>query len=228
MTARPIIFSAPMIRALIAGRKTQTRRVLGKKGSHANIFNAEVGWTDDYVLDPENAEWRARYTPYAIGDRLYVREACRAEELPDGTDGVRYFADGAWRAIENTEAASAQWVDLFHYRTRGKNGIGCNVPPIHMPRWASRLTLTVTDVRVQRLQDISEADAMAEGVARLPPLMTEVPGATCTIADVTHRNGFRDLWNSLHGPDAWYHNPWVVALTFTVQHRNIDAETANA
>jgi hypothetical protein len=96
-------------------------------------------------------------------------------------------------------------------------------PSIFMPRWASRLTLTVTDVRVQRLQDISEADAVAEGIQPLNSGFgyydpTGSQGAAFTWA----ADAFGHLWNSLHGPDAWDKNPWVAAYTFTVQHGNID------
>ncbi len=188
MTDRPIIFSAPMVRALLEGRKTQTRRMLNPQPG--GIKSARIlgsGW----ALAPESNRCSVDWTPprYAPGDRLYVREACHV----DGRD-VNYRADapvgseppGPWR------------------------------PSIHMPRWASRLTLTVTDVRVQRLQDISAYDVQAEGACELacvPPNDEDEAEAQAI---------FRDLWNSLHGPAAWDANPWVVALTFTVQHGNID------
>jgi len=91
-------------------------------------------------------------------------------------------------------------------------------PSIYMPRWASRLTLLVTDVRVQRLQDISEADAIAEGI---------IPTANSqTIDCATERpsDGFRALWNSIHGPEAWDANPWVAAISFDVVRANIDED----
>ena len=96
-----------------------------------------------------------------------------------------------------------------------------------MPRWASRLTLTVTNVRVQRLQQITAEECTAEGIGHSYSLLSadlwqdyrQAAGAWLT----EPRESFRTLWNSLHGPDAWGANPWVVALTFTVEHRNIDA-----
>ena len=198
MTDRPIIFSALMVRALLDGRKTQTRRVLGKTRGRVNIFNAEIAWADSYVMDPGNAEWRARYTPYAPGDRLYVREAI---DKASDRDGVFYRAD-----------YEAQHGDA--------TGLGWR-PSIHMPRWASRLTLTVTEVRVQRLQEISAGDSIAEGV--------ECETCTAMGQSACHGRGcfasidaYRTLWNSLHGPDAWATNPWVVAVSFTVQRGNID------
>lgn len=94
--------------------------------------------------------------------------------------------------------------------------------PPNMPRWASRLTLTVTDLRVQRLQEISYRDAVAEGCY---PVHMAPGGSTGDPSDgwLDYREGFLSLWNSLHGAGAWDSNPWVVALTFTVERRNIDA-----
>lgn len=200
MTDRPIIFSAPMVRALLDGRKTQTRRVLGNSGpgrGRSNIFSAQIGWSDSYVLDPGNAGWRERDTPYAPGDRLWVREAFSYESLDVDRNGFMppwYWADG------NPESGDF---------TRPK-------PSIHMPRWASRLTLLVTDVRVQRLQEISSADAIAEGC---PPYANS---ATIDCDTSNPRDDFKRLWNSIHGPDAWDANPWVAAISFTVHRCNID------
>lgn len=184
MADRPIIFSGPMVRALFDG-KTQTRRLISTKGQ-ANLFNGE--WADSFVLDPGNAGWRAEHVRYAPGDRLYVREAI---------DKVSIRAAVFYRAEYDAKFTGCS------------DGLGWR-PSIHMPRWASRLTLIVTDVRVQRLQDISEVDAIREGVT----LIEE----TCE----DPREAFRDLWDSLYGPGAWHVNPWVVAISFDVHRGNID------
>lgn len=255
MADRPIIFSAPMVRALLEGRKSMTRRVL-KPQPHQNaagLWVAHFGkrgffqTTADQVGVSFLVRGALRYAP---GDRLWVREACRAEELSqppgerpatkaeqeqlgrtrvpvlselDGADGVRYLADNEWRIIENSLSASDRWLELFHYRGRGNAGIGHNVPPIHMPRLASRLTLVVTEVRVERLQEISEADAVAEGAPReLAKIDAVRLGATAT-----HKAGFQNLWDSLHGPEAWDANPWVAAVSFTVHRCNIDRMEAS-
>jgi hypothetical protein len=217
-----------MIRALLAGTKIQTRRVLKPQPSGIGmaVWFGEGTW----LLTPESNRCSVDFKapPYAPGDRLWVREACRAEELSrtrlevhdelDGADGVRYLADDEWRRIENTLAASDAWGALYYYRGRGTDGIGNKVPSIHMPRWASRLTLHVTNVRVQRLQEISEEDAVAEG-CRAGHVIDDISG----IAEGWWaRTEFRELWNSLHGPDAWDANPWVVAISFTVERANID------
>jgi len=204
---RPILFSGPMVGALLEGGKTQTRRVLAsdKKDS---LFNGE--WSDSYVLDPGNADWRARDIRFAIGDRLWVREAWRCNGW--ATDLATIF----YRASEGDGYTAM----CEQYPVVGKPPLRVTAtwrPGIHMPRWASRLTLTVTDVRVQRVQEISEADAEAEGTA---PILVPPDGGSAP-----HVEGFRDLWDSINASRGfgWETNPWVVALTFTVRRQNIDA-----
>ncbi len=211
MADRPIIFSAPMIRALLDGRKTQTRRVLKHQpeehSKFAGFYSVPLSGAFQCKLQGET-KLHTQRMPYAPGDRLWVREAWISHEAYDdlkpsemgGEEPVRYLADG--------ETQTWGWPDIdIPGRYRHAR---------YMPRWASRLTLTVTDVRVQRLQEISEADAWAEGLGSLT-VTTPKLGAT-----VTCRDGFRDLWNILHGAEAWAANPWVVALTFSVHCNNID------
>ena len=197
MADRPILFSAPMVRALLDGTKTQTRRLC----QWANNPNSpalsrivacdEPGWFGDEVGDVQFK------VPFAIGDRLWVREAWS------------FGADHCWSVPDLHRMRNMVKVDL--YFRADPEGMHISVdrwfPSIHMPRWASRLTLTVTDVRVERLQDISEADAVAEG-------------ASTWIA--SYRLGYERLWNSINGPGAWEANPWVVAVSFTVGRHNID------
>ena len=228
MADRPIIFSAPMVRALLDGRKTQTRRVLcqfdpDRDPPHAGPYIAghrAATWTDR-----EGTPWRYPGAKgSATGDRLWVRETWRPHYLGDGVWNldVSYPADGERRMICDGEFGDKDW----NWPKAADRG---NVTPLHMPRWASRLTLTVTDVRVQRLQEISEADAVAEGIQRLigskgPNYFTrEISGKwSGSFNAPTAAEVYSDLWNSLHGPGAWDANPWVVALTFTVQRGNID------
>ena len=205
MTDRPIIFSAPMVRALLAERKTQTRRIY-KVPSGSYVEQGGVWAMTDGCAYGDAA------LPYTPGDRLWVRENCATwgdhEAIYRADDAVEYglaVSDGKF---------GAKW------KAR---------PSIHMPRWASRLTLTVSDVLVQRLQDISEADAVAEGIQRLigskgPNYFTrEISGKwSGSFNAPTAAEVYSDLWNSLHGAGAWDANPWVVALTFTVKRGNID------
>jgi len=227
MIDRPIIFSAPMVRALLDGRKSQTRRVLKPQpdlneaglwryppdvvcnGSDPNRWVKQFGGfcqTDDdglkVFLSPCGKRNFLRYAP---SDRLWVREAFSYETLDVDRNGFMppwYWADG--------NQTSGNF-------TRPK-------PSIHMPRWASRITLTVTDVRVQRLQEITLNDTIAEGIeatdihARRQRACLDGSGECGSVC----RDSFHELWNSLHGPGAWDRNPWVAALTFTVEHRNID------
>jgi len=219
----PILFSAPMIRALLAGTKTQTRRIINpqplqwvarvidvglpqrKCDENCNEIPDEWGqvetvWSgpiEPGMCEPDHEEWLPIKTR-KIGDRLWVREAY-AQFSPHAM---------IYRCDHPEENASGPRVDL---RWR---------PSINMPRWASRLTLIVTDVRVQRLQDISEADALAEGIERI-----KFPaGGDWGWPKLRYAN----LWNAINGPGAWDANPWVVALTFDVVRQNIDAITAQA
>jgi len=203
MADRPIIFSGPMVRALLEGRKTQTRRVLkpqpevhpdgcwswkARNGAFCGASGTRISGF------AESARFHCRIQP---GDRLWVREAFSYDRLDvdrDGTLPPWYWADG------NPEYGD--W-------SKPK-------PSIHMPRWASRLTLIVTDVRVQRLQDISEADAMAEGAE---PILLPSDGGSAP-----HVEGVRQIWDSLNAKRGfgWDDNPWIVALTFDVIKANID------
>lgn len=196
MGDKPIIFSAPTVRAMLEGRKTQTRRVLTpKSGISAAHTVQRVG--AHWLACEYDRKWPLRL-PYAPGDRLYVREAIH------WTDNLRFAADDA--------------IVDFDRMPEGFTAGRAHVSGIFMPRWASRLTLPVTEVRVQRLQEISTDDAIAEGIS-----LPWVSGRTLAMmAQGIAKDGYRTLWNSLHGPDAWDENPWVVALTFTVQHGNID------
>lgn len=180
MTDIPIIFSAPMVRALLDGRKTMTRRI-------ARVVRksppGQIGGSDTYI---SRTAWCSVYP----GDRLWVRESFRPVHSGDPSRGATYRAD----------------VNLD--QTKWK-------PSIHMPRWASRLTLIVSAAKIERLQAISEADAIAEGVE---PIFDHGTGNSST-----HVIAFEHLWCSLHGSNAWLANPEVVALSFSVIKANIDA-----
>ena len=190
MKERPIIFSGPMVRAILDGTKTQTRRILShKRFSCVDRDYASVG---DRCL-PIAAH------AYGIpGDRLWVRETWAPER--DGTgcpddNGVLYRAtDPGWDA----EDTGLRWR-----------------PSIHMPRAASRILLETTDVRVQRLQDISEDDARAEGITDGGCLTcgnSEPCGCSNPQPDAC--DAFAWLWESINGGGSWHANPWVWAVTF--------------
>jgi len=183
MTERPILFSAPMVRAILAGTKTQTRRV---------VKPAHKAWMDQPVTH-QLGEWDKRPLPYGKpGDRLWVRETWQAVS---GNDRARHIMthprpDRGW-----LEYAATPRADEPAYKWR---------PSIHMPRWASRIMLEVTGVRVERLQDISEADAMAEGVT----------AGKYTGLDRAYARAYSDLWEQINGPGSWDANPWVWVIEF--------------
>lgn len=200
MKELPIIFSAPMVRALLDGRKTQTRRILKPQPSKpfGGIFCDAVKWWTGDSLTGEVIE--SLRVPYAVGDRLWVREAWRVRagkydrmkpaDLPQ-TATVLYEADPFEKGID----------------------YGKRRPSIHMPRWASRITLEVTEVRVQRLQEISGEDTIVEGVQC--PTCEAMKYSACHDSGCFHSlQLFKELWNGLHGPGAWEANPWVAAISF--------------
>lgn len=221
MSIRPIIFSTPMIRAILDGRKTQTRRLL-RIPAHLDGEDAELQHFHGVgpgIAAPmrDNPEHRCGvFPPYAVGDALWVREAwwnvCAADGATVTAPGSHPGRDAAFFVADHQEFPPCP-----HYRKR---------PSIHMPRWASRLTLSVTEVRVQRLHDIGEYDAREEGAARL---LMDDEGKFYEQTNGTHRCGFAGLWESINGERkgaGWDDNPWVVALTFAVICGNVDTMMA--
>lgn len=205
MSDKGIIFSAPMIRALLDGRKTQTRRLLkdAPKGDwHCDRVGSGLRW----VASPGSPSLPC-LLPFASGDRLYVREAWRALRRFDSYKPRNIPV--SWVHCEADEATGDA-------RLAPIGRMGKLRPSIFMPRWASRLWLEVRDVRVERITSISEADALAEGIDRI-----QFP----EIGDWGWpQRRFADLWTSLHTKpgERWQDNPWVVAVTFDVLLGNID------
>lgn len=259
MSDLPIPFSAPMIRALIDGRKTQTRRsfssLRGRQCRHISAFGRSDTPGYDWHFRDDGKRWHdlrhAELLPrlkYRIGDRLWVKEAWRIRSWDeDGGVWISYAADGA-----NSRQLSPDNDDFFERLcTRAEkagaktNEDGCYVsvpasvlsrPAMFMPRWASRLTLTVTDVRVERLQAISEEDAIAEGIEDVTRNIASgdkslrfwkryKDGGWNGYVD-TAVGSYASLWTEINGPGAWEANPWVVAYTFTARRGNIDDKGA--
>jgi hypothetical protein len=209
---RPIIFSGEMVRAILEGRKTQTRRIV--KPQPEGIEAPEEGFihlSDDGLLggrqrylcgDPENpgvdVEWWEFPVrcPHGIpGDRLWVRET---------------FWQECNVGMTVSEEIVSEWISEAHYEYPGRRrrGNSCGKrPSIHMPRWASRILLEVADIRVERLQGIRETDAMAEGVT---PANSEW--------DACYTDAFIRLWDSINAKRGfgWDVNPWVWVIEFKV------------
>ncbi|WP_430434768.1 hypothetical protein [Methyloversatilis sp.] len=184
MAERPMLMSAPMVRALLAGTKTQTRRAV--KPQPRILAGELLCWKDDALTDDQMAV----RCPYGQpGDRLWVREAFMHEP-----------ADYCWEASVSIPCRPASTVYRadFHESQPGEGW----KPSIHMPRSLSRILLEITAVRVERLQDISHDDACAEGIE------SQKGGAAACI------ERYRDLWKSINGPDSWDANPWVWVVEF--------------
>ncbi len=225
MKERPILFSAPMVRAILAGTTTQTRRVI--KGDLDDEARLHVGMYHPTVTDRHgqehpgaevfgawttDGEWAMRCPHGQPGDRLWVAESFSGPYCLEAQDGMAaappstwvngsriwYWADG--------EPTHGDW-------TRPR-------PSIHMPRWASRITLEVTAVKVERLQDISEADAKAEGAEPMGVLPDWTDEEISLIdwplgeRENPYRNGYALLWESINGPGSWALNPWVWCVSF--------------
>lgn len=207
-TARPILMSAPMVRAL-DGRKTQTRRIVKQQppngwDRHCWYAAPVYGWTSE----PEPAAtWHKVRCPYGVpGDLLWVRE--RFAHVAGET---LYAADCTEAEREEERKLRREFPGLAAAYPDGRWK-----PSIHMPRSLSRITLRITDVRVERLQDISDADAIAEGC----PAVSLYDLDCDSTPPARH---FRSLWESINGPGSWDANPWVWVVEFDVLRRNVDA-----
>lgn len=234
MRESPILFSAPMVRAILDGRKTVARRIMKPQptwGSHpkgnGSMYCAE--WKGRLLGLDGAREWLLAQCPYGKpGQRLWVKETHRPRVVHShGMDAcdcadveVEYQADGEIRFYSDgyIDDHSSGWC-LPKAAQRGNF-----VPSIHMPRWASRITLEVTGVRVERLQAIDRAGALAEGIIDLStPTHTAfgVPGASLAQHPV---RAFELLWESLNGAGSWDANHWV----WVVEFRRIEQEARAA
>lgn len=201
MTARPILFSAPMVRALLDGRKTQTRRALKQQPLDILPLQKEKRgreWVSLEQPEPHGRVVRCRFG--MPGDVLWVRETW-GEYIQDIGDARQdrwyvYRADGKERPSDN--GSDVPWT-----------------PSIHMPRRVSRITLRISDVRVERLQAISEADAIAEGCPAV-----SLHDLDC--ASTPPSKQYRKLWESINGKGSWDANPFVWAISFDVLKQNVD------
>lgn len=222
-----MIFNGEMVRAILDGRKTQTRRIMKTQPSDGfhptnNGYDLDLNahWYTPGVVDKNGylqpakkdvfgvADENEGYAcPFgAVGDRIWVREAFQgplvSEELLEeyraypekfeNPEYCEYAADGGPRP---------EYCDLDDNLRHGWR------PSIHMPRWASRITLEITGVRVERLRDLSEDDAKSEGIT---------PSSGGVLPGWEYRINFRDLWMSIYGADNWEANPWVWVIEFKV------------
>lgn len=220
MNERPILFSGAMVRALLAGSKTQTRRVVKMK-PHQQIEERDDGtpwpWMHDGERDADS--WMA--CPYGQpGDRLWVRESWQGPLLqefeidadPDWhyASHIHQYQNPAHCEYAADGGPKPEYTDADDVMRQGWR------PSIHMPRWASRITLEITSVRVERLQDISIEDAKAEGAWGPDDSIVQkvADHFGIDIFAANPRKAFQMLWEQINGPDSWDANPWVWAIEF--------------
>lgn len=265
MKERPILFSAPMVRAILAGTKTQTRRAVKPVGNDEAIVMLDhgKGWCPYRSNDGEGSfhtvkrggEYYLEQTPVECpygkpGDRLWVRETWRigAWNENDGTLCIDYRDGPRKEWIDIPEIADPDGDVFRRYWEQSSDdaeraGLKCDEegkytwepgqspcrwrPSIHMPRWASRITLEIVNVRVERLQDISEADAISEGITTIWPDGPRADGGPnhytikvdyCSYNAPTATGVYAMLWDVINGPGSWAANPWV----WVVEFRRVD------
>jgi hypothetical protein len=255
----PILFSGPMVRALIEGRKTRTRRLLKPQPAvcdHMLPVNdgtghefTPPGWEGEgpFVVKDREAycatcgsgvreSGQAIPVRFAPGDRLWVREAWRLPAVLDDqrpadfAQGVVEMGCSGPNGLVRFEADGRDaWGDAY-----GDLPLGRLRASMHLPRSLTRLTLTVSNVRIERLKDITEEEAWAEGCAKgdaddvggfFPAEEPDPSGIGWRGWDCA-RDWFADLWEEIHGEGAWDANPWVTVTSFAVQLRNIDMPRA--
>lgn len=229
----PTLFSSAMVRALLDGTKSMTRRAVAPSNSLVNgdsplkRSNGLCGWPDldfskawvdkgpspagnpgPYLKVPGGDDSVHRVYPrWQVGDRLWVRETWRTYMDGAGCRGVLFRADDAFVPIANTKFAANRWADTCD---NGKHGFKWR-PSIFLPRWASRITFEVTSVRVERVQEISEEDAKAEGVQAAPFCKAGRANG------LEHVDAFECLWKGINGKRegcSWDANPWVHIIAF--------------
>jgi len=199
MKERPILFSGAMVRAILDGSKTQTRRVVKKDGGLLNYGAAQ--FVKDGLWYPTSPSGKAGLVPPIIcpygqpGDRLWVREQYKISEWMPSYATIEYTANDHKKTFvrQYLQGRITEPVSVNNLR-----------PSIFMPRWASRITLEITGLHVERLQDITNNDALDEGT---PDLRTIENGWDM-------RRCFQELWEQINGVGSWAENPWVWVIEF--------------
>lgn len=244
---RPILFSAPMVRALLDGSKIKTRRTNGFEWTNLSmpgmwdkvetgIYRSEFGAWFRFDDQGINRDVFIKCPYGKVGDRLWVREsfsvtafyASQDNSTEAGSDEesaacrVKYHADGAESYVDELSCNNDFGVDEEEQALRASKNKSS--PSIHMPRWASRINLEITGVRVERLNDISDVDAINEGIIsehhvwREPeyplPDIAYRPSAKSEYRYTCPKQAFQDLWESINGAGSWQENPYVWVIEF--------------
>ncbi|HBR2557179.1 hypothetical protein AAHV58_06400 [Klebsiella pneumoniae] len=215
MKERGMIFNGEMVRAILDGRKTQTRRpIKWKQTRFTEIGEREDGSNWPWSEDAEHTCDFWHPCPFgAVGDRIWVRETWGVVSHAFSDDGlmIDWVPDRPSTAIHEMPFGNGYYSGYAIYAADGdftwgdddgyEDGRSCWKPSIHMPRAASRILLEITDVRVERLRSMSQDDARAEGViAASGPMEAGL--------------AFRELWDSIYGEESWKANPLVWVIEF--------------
>lgn len=212
-----MIFSAPMVRAILEGRKSQTRRIMKPQPekwidcfkpsmnpstwiSSGPFIQDKSGFLTGKPLEIRSNGGSVR-CPFKIGDRFYVRETWAEADTQDGTPVVAYRAGGCIPVGRDSKDGPDYLIHLWEEKVKGPDADKWR-SPIHMPEWAARLHCEITDVRAQRVQEISKDDVIAEGIEGLGDI------------HAGWHTPFAELWNNINGPDTWKRNDWVWVYTF--------------
>ena len=218
MKERPILFSGPMVRAILDGRKTQTRRIVKPQPLHdefvvckyhktlvdkkGNTYPSDV---DHFGICDVDGEWSIECPYGQVGDRLWVRETYRPTCDNKSWGCVQYRADESLRLMLCDENGEGDPIGTKQHKEPfqkvGKKGPPWK-PSIFMPRWASRILDEIIEIRVERVQDITEEDAIAEGYDIDNELDEDPVPWFCW------------LWKKINGPESWASNPWVWVIEF--------------
>ena len=241
MTELSIIFCGDMVRAILEGRKTQTRRIVKMRVNGMTYYPGPVAgfhydaayqtWQPHMAAHSDKDvdagavagldEWKC---PYPVGRRLWVRENWRVASINHSISSAQFYTiqfRAGFGVLPHPQPDQSRFMDytLGDWITN-KGETGCLFgrwrPSIFMPRWASRISLEITDVRVERVQDISEADARAEGVNTIPYMLPGEENYPPIGLTSIPQWRFRNLWDSLNSErgQGWAENPWVYASTF--------------
>ncbi|MES2457221.1 MAG: hypothetical protein V4594_16825 [Bacteroidota bacterium] len=213
--SHPILFSTPMVQAIIEGRKTMTRREVTPQpgeGTHISYMpNEPIDWNGEWYpfkWETEEGESINKHARAAIGDILWVRETF----FKNGNDYI-YLADGS--CCEQFEQCECREIGKPKWK-----------PSIHMPKEACRLFLKVTNVRVEKLHEISTSDAKAEGVAHVIDKITGYCGYNYLHGGynlmTTPYHGFKSLWKKINGEESWNENPWVWVISFEITDKPLN------
>lgn len=216
MKVKPMIFNTEMVWALMDGKKTQTRRPFTERTVKLFKYAAQAGECSPFIsvgqMHANDETYVLQFAPVATGDLIYVRETFRLFDSYDECDHADFPCpcpgNGAPIYFASCRDSESNWK-----------------PSIHMPRWASRTTLKVTRVRVERIQDISEDDAIAEGFKYTgwrPTYSDPDSGGEYSTAS----DKFADTWISIYG-DHWDSNGWCWVIDFEVIHQNVDSYLKN-